>query len=200
MQLRLTVNMLPACTAQYDAGAGGTSASQQELQRRQEGQQLHFPGQQQPLGSGHTQQSPEVVLELDGRSYRLLLCRAQRMILPRQLASLLPVTLQQQLGQALPGGSTAADVAQPAHRSGCFVSLAESASLPFLSLVFPHACLNMYPLGWKTAAAHISRVSMTLLWTVVLCLVDSDAASCTLALLLPVRLHGMRDSASSNSL
>ncbi|KAI3426958.1 hypothetical protein D9Q98_006902 [Chlorella vulgaris] len=79
----------------------------------------------------------EVRLDLDGRSYRLNLCSAVRLVLPQQLVALLPSTMLQ------------------LHDS--FFAVAPLSPVPYLTLVFPHACFNMFPLGWKAAAAHLSK-------------------------------------------
>ena len=136
MQLRLAVNISlhsPAGSSGSGSSSGGSGASRAQEQQRQ---------------------WMDVVLELDGTRYRLALCRAARLVLPQQVAPLLPAALQQQQL----GGSCAAAGNGQQPGGGAFLALAPPSSLPFLTLVFPHACLNMYPLGWKAAAAHLNKV------------------------------------------
>lgn len=87
------------------------------------------------------QQAAGIVLELDGQRYRLVTALAARLVLPSQLAPLLPAAAEQR---------------------GTFIALAAASKLPFLTLVFPHVCFNVYPLGWKAAAAHLSMVGGSL--------------------------------------
>lgn len=102
------------------------------------------------------QQQMQLMLHLDSTQYQLDLRYAARLVAAPQLAPLL-------LPLAQAGG-----VAQQQHEgqqeddtAAGFLAFAQpgAAALPFLTLIFTDACcLNIYPLGWKAAAAHVSKV------------------------------------------
>lgn len=76
-----------------------------------------------------------LILVLDGRHYALRLDQAKCLVLPAPLATLLPPSTE------------------PAAPGAALLAPAPPSPLPYLTLVFPHSCLNLFPLGYKGVAA-----------------------------------------------
>lgn len=127
---------------------------------------LPHSGAEDPAQPPLEQQYMRVAACLDGQVYGLFLSQASHLVLPQQLAARLPAAMQAQLslhaghGAQRQAAAAAAGAGVALRQAGghSFLCLAPPSSLPFLTLVFPHACLNIYPLGWKAAAAHVSQV------------------------------------------